>query len=525
MKTRMFLLLTACAALVRADVTDDLLDQLKSEVKAEVKAAREKNDDGGQQRAYQMQEILLRLQRTATQVDNGEYSLAQTVESIGALSTSERVEKICKALARELHNAQEKSDKTLVEEVEKTLGGALRATLDGKTARDLDPPLVATGKIIHESEMRSTRNAKLQALQNQGQQLYEFIRQWQDYLAGVEAGNTDAARAKLGSLISSSRDFSGFMPRSELLAKLNELQKQAGLVKDGKAASPETIEQQAREIVIKTKTLDEIPRAIAEIEALVATNRNTGFASNTPLATLRTFNRNYEELKKGLAANISLSALTSGSSFEGNEALTSLRNQLILFALPRVLALPAGESAKPDENIATFLQRVLDSAKEKQNWTLAGRIVDVAQTLSLNVVASSSDRTALQSFLAGSNQERARQFALAVSSYQAALRTGSQIVAAELIGDHLEAIRKDHPQEFEQGVLLMLNPPAQADSRNPGRPPGFPTNWPFSPGSSPSRPPGSEAPPVLTVPATPAKSDAAGESAKGSPSPEAPKAK
>src|SRR4051812_43779062 len=129
MKTRMFLLLTACAALVRADVTDDLLDQLKSEVKAEVKAAREKNDDSGQQRAYQMQEILLRLQRTATQVDNGEYSLAQTVESIGALSTSERVEEICKALARELHNAQEKSDKTLVEEVEKTLGGALRATL------------------------------------------------------------------------------------------------------------------------------------------------------------------------------------------------------------------------------------------------------------------------------------------------------------------------------------------------------------------------------------------------------------
>lgn len=63
---------------------------------------------------------------------------------------------------------------------------------------------------------------------------------------------------------------------------------------------------------------------------------------------------------------------------------------------------------------------------------------------------------ALSLFLGGLNQEKAKQWPLAVASFQGALKMASDLIAPTLIGAHLEAIRKEHPQDFETGVQLML---------------------------------------------------------------------
>jgi hypothetical protein len=96
----------------------------------------------------------------------------------------------------------------------------------------------------------------------------------------------------------------------------------------------------------------------------------------------------------------------------------------------------------------------------------------------LNTITSASDSAALTQFLAGLNQERARQFSLAVVSFQATLKTGSQLIPPETIGEHLEKIRAEHPQDFEQGMKLTLSAPADAsDSRtsSPSPPATYPT--------------------------------------------------
>lgn len=504
MKARSLLFAVIACTSVSADLRQDLLEELKGQIKSEARAAREKGDERHQQEFYRMQELLMRLQQGDRYESDGDGGLLQAVEALGTLSTSESIDQICKTLTTELRAQQEKREHALIAELEKTLGDSLRATLAAKSAKDVDGPLAAVGKLARESEARNARNPKLRVLVSQAQQLWEFIRQWQDYLAETDSGDTEGARQKLQNLVSAGRDFSGFMPRSELLARLNEIQKTATPGQTSKASSPQEVEQRVREIILKTETLEGLPGAISELERITQRSTpNSGQTASTiqALQAMRSLHRNYHELKKGLAVNISLASLANSSSFDGGESISHLRSQLVLFALPRTLGVSESAQPHPGENILTFLQRMLEEGRQKENWVLVGRILDVAQTLSLTAIAASMDRTALQSFLAARNQERARQYALAVSSYQAALKTGSQLLSAEKIGDHLEVIRKEHPQEFEQGVQLALNPPLPADPRAPTRP-GYPVNFPYS-STFPGRSAVPESPPALSVPAAP----------------------
>jgi hypothetical protein len=59
------------------------------------------------------------------------------------------------------------------------------------------------------------------------------------------------------------------------------------------------------------------------------------------------------------------------------------------------------------------------------------------------------------------NQERAREYAGAVCSYEVVLKTGAQLVPAEFIGERLEHLRKTQPDEFKKGmaIAMVASPP------------------------------------------------------------------
>jgi hypothetical protein len=466
MKHFLTLLLFASLGTARAETTDELIEQLKAAVKAEAKTARDNNDGATQQRFYQLQQLLLQLSRSNTD-GQGEYNLTQTIEAIGSIVSSDKVEEICRNLAPQLRAESEKREATLAEEMKKGLADALRAGLAGKTVKELDAPMVAVSRLLQESNNRQTNNPKLRNLNSQAQQLWEYLRQWQDYLADSQNGNTQGARQKLQNLLGSGRDFSAFIPRSELLERLAVLQKQEPTTQEPTIVTAQEFNEKARGILQNIKSLEDLPTATEQLEALLNTRRagNSSEFQATTLNTLRTFQRVYFELKKGGATNISLNTITASSGFETNEVVASLRNELVLFALPRILGLPETDPPKPGENAGTYLTRIMRWALEKSNWTVLGRTIDIAQTLNVGTTSVIADRTALQSFLAALNQERAKQYALAVSSFQSSLKTGSQIISPEIIGEHLEAIRKDHPAEFEEGVRLALNPPLPVDGR------------------------------------------------------------
>jgi len=87
-----------------------------------------------------LQELLMQVQRTPAS-DDGDNNLQQTIQALASFTVSEKIEGICKALAAELKDAQEKRETALMEEMEKTFADSLRTALTGKTAKEIDAPL------------------------------------------------------------------------------------------------------------------------------------------------------------------------------------------------------------------------------------------------------------------------------------------------------------------------------------------------------------------------------------------------
>jgi hypothetical protein len=230
-----------------------------------------------------------------------------------------------------------------------------------------------------------------------------------------------------------------------------------------------------REVLAATRQLDELPGTIEKLQELQTIRPPNGYSQllSSALQSLTNFERIRLDLNKGLATAVHLSTVfqnsNSNSNSEVDELLSPIRAQLLLYALPRLLEVPEADHPEPSETVPAYLHRMARSAQEKSDWTRLTRTLDTMTTLRIESTATANDREALQLFLAGLNQEKAMQYSFAVISFEQALKTGSQLISAELIGGHLERIQKEHPQEYQQGVESSLNPPAPASPRT-----GFP---------------------------------------------------
>ena len=164
-------------------------------------------------------------------------------------------------------------------------------------------------------------------------------------------------------------------------------------------------------------------------------------------------------------------------------------------------------------------------AVSREDWPLLQKGLTAQTYLNRNSLIGSTTAgnisTGVDSLLAALNQEAAGQYALAVVSYQNALKTSNTNIPAKLIGDKLAAIQKDHPKEYEQGMQLVLSPPAPSyyPGMIPGMPyrpgmpgyPGYPVTTqprPFDPGATSSQvtpastnqPPAAPTPPSTNAP-------------------------
>jgi hypothetical protein len=331
------------------------------------------------------------------------------------------------------------------------------------------------------------------------------MRQLQNFVAHVSDDETANGHQRLRNLLSSQYDFSEFIPRSELLEKVMGLEKRFGatIVKAADVrVSAEEWQRSVQEVLSAVKTLEEMPVALDKLSKMRAPN--TSYAISALQQEMQSLNASYQDILRGQGAIISLSSLR-GSSDSNATVLTPLRGQLLQFALPRLLQLPAGKEVAKDETTINFLQRQMTQAKAEQDWSLVQRVIDLSQRLNLQVGLGPSDASALSLFLAGSNQERAKQYSLAVASYLATLKTGSQAIPAEHIGDLLAHIKQEHPAEFEQGSRPVVETPMSAEAAMRSRALGYPPGYPY-PGGVPRPDPllDAQTPQRLTVPAAPA---------------------
>ncbi len=366
---------------------------------------------------------------------------------------------------------QKNERKKLLDEQQAFLDQSRTAVQTATSAGDLDVLLQALQENRTRTNNLSQQDPALRALFAQVEQSGQFLIQWQNYLSAQASGNLRQAQENLRAL-SNSNVFS-LIPRSEILKRLSDLEN-APLTKN--ASTQGSTVDAVDAILAKTDSLESISDALRELRAIQGNRDRYDRAeiANSLVQALTPIDRTYQDFKAGLTTNIDVAQSYSGTEI-GAATVAKLRRDLLLLVLPRFVGASEAIRPNPDETVSDFLRRLAADAKDRGDFSVGIRVKEALRIMDRGQTFSNADQVGLLALVAGQNQEAAGQFMLAVISYQNALKSGSDLVPANLIGDRLAAIQSAHPKDYEAGMELFLAPPTFRHDPSPRfLPPGAP---------------------------------------------------
>lgn len=404
------------------------------------------------------------------------------LDQIASYFDSEAVRQAVEKLRGALHAEREARDKAAVAEVQTVLANAAKAVQSARTPVDLDGAITALDQLRGQDGYARGEDSILRATQTQVQHAFRFVTTWQTYLADSAAG--DWSRAVQDLQNTSDSDTASLIPRSQVLARIDEAKKAVTSFPDVRC----------REIMSKTRSLDDLTAAIDAIIQLQSMNSHpesyNDLASSVrdQLIALRSAHQNFQA---GTGADLNLRSAAPNSitnSRNNEEALRlvyPLRLQLMRLTFPRYLRVE--ELPKADESLDVYLDRMDALAVEKFDPRLMDRLHSLREQLD-GTGNNSGNRaaSALPLLITARNQEDAGQFIPAVITYERVLKTGGADVPARLVGTRLEAIKTAHPQDYAQGLEKFLSAPEQPTYPNYGGNQAFPGNFIYFPGATPS---------------------------------------
>lgn len=356
-----------------------------------------------------------------------------------AATESKKIQELCAALAKQIPAERDAQETAFLEQVKAGVQQAGTAALQAKNKTELDPILQNLNELqVHQtaafSDLGKRGIEQIAAAQ-------QFVTDWQNYLVQKEKA-PPAARALLQGMI----DHCTYpiVPRAEIQARLEAVA--ATEAKPKPAVEAVTLET----ILADLKEPADLAPKLAQLRALSAPE----MAKTALIAELESLAAFDEKRRADLDPPLNL--------LDGSTHFLPLRLKLTLLALPHSLGLPDDFKADADETVGHFLDRVMAEATSQQNWVLLSKAVAASQLLTQGAsdpAGSSSRPTPLQSFLIGLNQEQAAQYALALGSYQEALKDTANLVPVNVVRERLEAMKKNHPKEFEEGMRQMGHTP------------------------------------------------------------------
>ena len=459
-------LLLLLARPASATPLDDRISELKHALKKEATAkaaAMGANAQGGFGNPGMSPAFIdASIDQMMAQMENPAYggNIDGQLAQLTSVFTSEEVQEATTNLLNEVRKERKDKADAEVTDLKALIARAAQDITQAKKPEDLDALITEMGK--HQN-MRNGGNPSLQGNQELIQQFssaFEFTKQWQNYLAHVASGQTDQAHNDVQSLSQNNYGVS-LIPRSKLLA----LAAPEKITAPNAASATSTPVAQAQAILNGMKTLDDIEPALAKLAPL----RQADMAElQNMYINLSQLLQSYRNLKAGLPAQFNVNY-----GFDGGPSIPAeLRAQLLVFALQNRFTSFQGKPPTPSEKPADFVNRVIADATSREDWDLLYSAAEARGSLQQNmgVGFATSYPNGIDSVIAGAHQESAGQFALAVQSYEIALRSNDPAVPAKIIGDKLAAIQRDHPQDYEAGMQIVISPPAPRYYQGPGTP-------------------------------------------------------
>jgi hypothetical protein len=447
------ILFVSISSLAPAQSAAELLDQLKAELRDEIKADKNENSERPSGSANALASIA-RLDAAA--IDEGENS-SEVLLSLGAYTTSEKAQDILAKLAEIIRKKQKEKDAAYTARADAAIQQAKTALVSAKTAADLDALITSLGELANTSRNSYSNRSSAQSQRLQG--TLEIAKRWQDYLFKKENGDLGGARDIIVSLANNSTSDS-LIPRSQILAltigpKPAPEKSSTPYVDPGERAMErnrdKSVDANTKILAAldNVKTLADLDVAIRALRQIKAENAPIEIEFLRPMSELQ---RNYLEFQNGITTTIDF-----GNSYGGDNIppeIIPLRAQLLLLALPRYLGLsePAGEKETPYD----YLTRVIKDSKAKGNWDVYARATEALRIIGSRPNSfgysrlAETDSSAVKSYLAGVNQEKAGQYASALISYRSALLGTGEDIPPEHIGARIAAIEKEHPEAIQQ---------------------------------------------------------------------------
>ena len=374
-------------------------------------------------------------------------------------------------------------------EENKEIADALRRASDvalkARKASDLDATLIELRHLADAPEhLRSLGPERESGLKR----LYDatrFLRQWQNYIWAVEGEKFDNGiriLTDLAQIEQSPLD----VPRSEILARARSL--------EGKDRAQ--VDSYAAPILQSTHSLDDLPSALAQLRSGTHPPYQSQALSNL-VNGLDAVCKAYLAFKEGVATTLPPTYWQTG---DANSIVTRLRAELLLLVLPRILGVEQTDPPKNGETVEDYLMRMRAAAIGRRDFELLSRTISAAREISSSIAGPGQsligqDYTSFLYWREGQNAERAKRFFEAALAYRRALSSATSAVPVEFIGQRLDAIEKEHPDEFRQATDVMRRYDGRDIApRAYGRPSGL-----RIPRASPSPTPLRTAPPTASV--------------------------
>lgn len=116
----------------------------------------------------------------------------------------------------------------------------------------------------------------------------------------------------------------------------------------------------------------------------------------------------------------------------------------------------AGVEPETPEKAPAFAKRIVAAYISAAKWTKVIEALQAAESIERKSEFA-ADLAAFRTFLAGTHQESAEQYALAVSSYLQCLASTGQFTPVDELAARLKAIKADHHKEYADGYAAYMD--------------------------------------------------------------------
>lgn len=425
-----------CCGLLKAGTAEEVAAVSAALVKNSVDLKPNPADPQSQRRGEMMRALSFQL--TAAWSSGNFQRLDQTLDQVVQFSGDAALLKSATALKAELSTSRNSEINKYVAAVEEFLSRAGASCLRAKVTQEIDPLLTEAAKLSERAPpgIESTGSFRAAEKLRSGS---HFLRQWQDHLARLQSGDVRGAQSALRQL-TDDPNLVAILPRSELLSRVDSLNPDR----------PTGVEKQnaPREIVINLEKLEDVPLAYERLQTLARTGTIQG--EDQPLLhVLQMLSAIRNELTAGnVSAALNYLAASSHASAEltgkNATAIAHIQREIYIKALPLSLDLPLARGLLADETPVAYLSRIMDEARDKGDWALYRKVLDVYALVNSGANPSwiDTERRAFEAFIVARNQEEAGELDAALGSYQAALRFPSLKLPVPEMAEHIKSLKE-----------------------------------------------------------------------------------